>query len=213
MMGHFRFNKELSHKAAGTISQLESAFSHVFENMVFFREELDRHSGKAAAALQKKMSDNINFFSKASRSLLYFADSVRCFAKAVEMTDESDKPANVQPESRAERSHTFSTERVKSEIKITADSLHQATAKFETNLSTLEEALHHFDTMLREMMFETEFPWDDVDAIWSEAKSHIHSIITEIKKRVKELSKDAKKIIEELQRVDNLISQQLQRVK
>ncbi|WP_240687875.1 hypothetical protein [Bacillus licheniformis] len=37
------------------------------------------------------MSDNINFFSKASSCLLYFADSVRCFAKAVELTDESDK--------------------------------------------------------------------------------------------------------------------------
>lgn len=52
-MGHFRFNKELSHKAAGTISQLENAFSHVFENMVFFREELDRHSGKLPQRCRK----------------------------------------------------------------------------------------------------------------------------------------------------------------
>ncbi|BCE04581.1 hypothetical protein VJC19_00895 [Bacillus paralicheniformis] len=212
-MGHFRFNKELSHKAAGTISQLENAFSHVFENMVFFREELDRHSGKAAAALQKKMSDNINFFGKASSCLLYFADSVRCFAKAVELTDESDKPANVQPQSRSERNHTFSAERVQSEIKVNGESLHQATGKFESNLSTLDEVLHHFDTMLREMMYETEFPWEKFDDVWSDAKSHIKSIMTELKKRVKELSANAKNIIKELKRVDNVISQQLQRVK
>ncbi|MEC1563368.1 hypothetical protein [Bacillus haynesii] len=212
-MGHLRFNKELPHKASGTINQLESAFSHVFENMVFFREELDRHSGKAAAALQKKMNDHIGFFSKASSCLLFFADSVQCFAKAVEMTDESDQPVNISPEGRSERSYAFSAERVKSEISINARSLSQAAAKFESNLSTLDEVLNHFETMLRQMMFETKFSWSDVDHIWPEAKRQINAIISEVRKRLQELTKEADELIAELTRVDNLISQQLQRVK
>ncbi|XBO86208.1 hypothetical protein AAGG52_23885 [Bacillus licheniformis] len=211
-MGHLRFNKELPHKASGTINQLESAFSHVFENMVFFREELDRHSGKAAAALQKNERSH-RVFQQGEQLSIIFADSVQCFAKAVEMTDESDQPVNISPEGRSERSYAFSAERVKSEISINARSLSQAAAKFESNLSTLDEVLNHFETMLRQMMFETKFPWSDVDHIWPEAKRQINAIISEVRKRLQELAKEADELIAELTRVDNLISQQLQRVK
>ncbi|MDA7025201.1 hypothetical protein PJ311_01100 [Bacillus sp. CLL-7-23] len=210
---NIRFNKDLSEEVRTTISDLEDAFSEVFENMVYFSEELDKHNGKAAKALQKKMSDHISFFSKASCCLLYFADSMQCFAKAVELTDASEELVNVTPVSRSERKHTFSAGRVEDEIKVNSESLNHAIGSFGSNLSSLDRVLHYFDNALRKMMNETEFPWEDVSKVWSDAKSQINSVITEIKNRVQELAVNAENIVKELSRVDNLISKQVANAK
>lgn len=83
-MGTFRFNKQLPADASNLNGQLESLFDIVFEQMIYFREELDRHTGKAASALQEKMDDHIVFFGKAMSSLLYFADNVKGFVMTIE---------------------------------------------------------------------------------------------------------------------------------
>ncbi|MDI5790681.1 hypothetical protein PO124_26410 [Bacillus licheniformis] len=43
--------------------------------------------------------------------------TVYAVCKAVELTDESDKPANVQPQSRSERNHTFRLKEFKVKLK------------------------------------------------------------------------------------------------
>ncbi|HZH61957.1 MAG TPA: hypothetical protein VEY70_20785, partial [Metabacillus sp.] len=88
-MGTIRFNKDLPEKTHLLIIDLEGKFSLLLEHMVTFKQELDRHTGKAAVSLQEKMINNLTFFSKASSSLLYFADTVLNFVKAVEAVDES----------------------------------------------------------------------------------------------------------------------------
>lgn len=207
-MGTIRFNKDLPGKTHLLIIELEGKFSLLLEHMTTFKQELDRHTGKAAISLQDKMVNNLAFFSKASSSLLYFADTVLNFVKAVEAVDESTGgPAGSS--SRAEINYTFSTSRIEDEVKLTPASLKQATDRFEGNMAALDEVLGDFHTLLDHVMFDTEFPWGDVADIWPEAKQEIFSIVGNARNRLEDLLKSARLLTEELQRVDNLISRQL----
>ncbi|SES12526.1 hypothetical protein SAMN04487944_11933 [Gracilibacillus ureilyticus] len=59
--------------------------------------------------------------------------------------------------------------------------------------------------MLDQVIFDTQFPWDQVDEIWPHAKIEIGYIILNARERLRELMDNAHGLIEELLRVDHLI--------
>ncbi|MGG3797567.1 hypothetical protein [Metabacillus fastidiosus] len=212
MMGTIRFNKNLPSQTNSTIGHLEENLSSLFESLVIFEEELSKHTGKAAAALHEKMKDNMEFFSKAGSGLLYFANTVLNFVKAVEAADESTSGSG-EGRSRAEFKYTFSENRVEGEIKLTAKSLENATKNFGNTINALEDLLTKFNELLDNVIFDTEFPWEDVDSVWNDGKNQIKNIIAHTETRLKDLTASSETLVTELERVDNLISAQMQRVK
>ncbi len=207
-MNTITFNKDLPGKTRSMISGLEEKFSTLLQQMTYFKAELDRHHGKAAVRLQEKMVKNLDFFSKFSSRLLYFADTVLNFVNAVAALDSAACATNTLT-SRAEYQYTFSTNRFEEEVKLTPHALKDETEQFEGTLIAVDDLLTEFHTLLNQVIYETTFPWDDVDASWHSAKTQISSIIQMAKHRIEDMSKSAHLLIDELTRVDNLLSHQM----
>lgn len=209
----FQFNKGLPSDISRGISQLENSFHIAFQQMVYFRKELDRHTGKAAFALRTKMDDDISFLSKSANSMLYFADVINSFVKSLKLVDEGIMACSVPLKTRAEQQYAFSPGRQESEIKLNAASLKDATKTFQTNLTNFQEILTHFNNLLEKMLGNTRFPWEDVSEVWHEAKQIIGVIMQEAIMRVNNLLNSAEEFFVELERLDNLIAFTIQHEK
>lgn len=212
-MGIFQFNKELRDHISHVTVRLESLFQTVFGQMVYFRKELDRHTGTAAQALQQKMDDQIHYFSEASFGLMLFVDTVKSFIAGINTTDEGINGCAPPIATRAERQYTYSAGRVEAEIKLDPTALEQATSTFHSNLAGFEEILTVFHSLLNHIIASTDFPWGDVTEVWPEAQNKIQFVINEFKERVTQLIGDSENLVKELKRVDHLLSNQMQRVK
>ena len=208
-MGTFKFNKDLPDMVSGSIQKLENTILAVYKPMVFFREELEKHSGEAVAALQTKLSKHIEFFNKGSSSLLYFADTIMNFVSMILGTDESGEVETIPQNTRAVQQYEFSYESMSDEIKLNAYTLKTAKKDFSTNLDSLSELLNEFEKILNDVIFHTHFPWGDVTEVWEEGKIQVNFLLTTFLKSVEELDSDADGIIKELERVDNLIAHNL----
>ena len=205
-MGVFKFNKDLPDMVSGSVQKLEDTILTVYKPIVFFREELENHSGEAVSALKTKLNNHIEFFNKASVGLLYFADTVMNFVSMILSTDESGSVGTVPQNNRAVQQYEFSRENMRNEIKLNAYTLKTAKREFSSNLDSLSELLKDFEKLLNDVLFHTEFPWGDVADVWEEGKVQITFLLSTFLKSVEELSADADGIIKELERVDNLIA-------
>lgn len=213
MMGTFQFNKSLPSDTSRGINQLEDSFHIVFEQMIYFRKELDRHTGKAAIALRTKMDDHITFFSESTSSILYFAEVTNSFVKSLKLVDEGIMACSVPPKTRAEQQYTFSQGRVEEEIRLNPASLKQATKTFQSNLTDFEDILTQFNTLLEKLLAHTRFPWDDVSGVWYDAKQIMGVIMQEAILRVNNILDNAEEFTGELERLDNLIASTMQQEK
>lgn len=208
-MEAFQFDKGMPSDIFSATAKMDSLFDVVFEQMVYFGQELDRHTGKAANQMKKNMEEDIDFFSKASFSLMTFMEMVKRFITSVDIVDEG---ADLDPPSggtRAEREYWYSAAKAEEEIKVDPMPLDEATASYESNLQDFDEMLTGFSKALDNIMDHTDFPWGAVNDIWPEAKDKIASVINEFEHRVEKMIKDSEDLVKELERVDNLISQQM----
>ncbi|MDY0404680.1 hypothetical protein P5G51_004035 [Virgibacillus sp. 179-BFC.A HS] len=208
-MGIIRFSKDLPPEISDNTVKLDNLFHDVFQNMVLFRDELSKHTGKAAHALKQNLDEQIDFFSQATCILMTFADCVKSFVVAVEATDEDSCSPATPMGTRSERQYQYSEAQAEEEIKLHPDPLEDATENFETRLADFESILIEFQALLDNVMANTEFPWGAVAEVWPEAKERIQYIVTEFRERVRGLINDTHNLIKELQRVDNLISTQI----
>lgn len=209
-MGIFKFNKHLPNDVTTKMVIMEENIDVVFEQMIYFRRELDNHTGKAANALRNMMDDHIEFFSKASVAMLNFADVLQAFVTEMMLVDEGVLACAPPLHGRLEYQYSYSADRIEEEIYLNPAGLEQATDSFQSNLESLREILASFNTMIDEIVRETHFPWDEVSSIWDESKKEVNAILADAEHRVNELIKSSDNLVEELTRVDHLISQQIQ---
>ncbi len=205
-MGRFEFNKDLPEMVSANIRNMENTMISLYKPMVFFREELDSHTGKAIQALKTKMTEYIVFFGKVSSSLLLFGDTIMGFVSMVSSTDDSYCLQTMPQNTRTEHQMVFSDVSTAEEIKLSSYSLKTAAKDFSTNIDALGQLLGEFNTLLNNVIFDTHFPWDDLASIWAEGKQQISFLVEALQGRVAELESDAEIIIKELERVDNVIS-------
>lgn len=208
-MGTFQFDKGLPGEISSITAKMDDVFDVVFEQMVYFRQELELHSGKAANKMQKNMEEDIDFFSKASFSLMTFVETTKRFVTAVDEVDEGNDGSSASFATRAERQYEYSPAKAMNEIVMDPLPLEEATDGYASNLEDLDEMLTEFSEVLDNIIDNTKFPWAAVDEIWPDAKEQITFVINEFQDRVQKMMKESWTLIEELERVDSMISAQM----
>lgn len=209
-MGTFKFHKSLPDDTTTQARKMEESMDTVFEQLVYFREELEQHTGKAAISLRDELDEHIEFFSKASVGILNFADVIQAFVTEIALSDEGVLACAPPLQGRLEYQYSFSSSRIEQDIYLHPGALEQATESFESNLESLREILSSFNILIENIISKTHFPWDDVSDIWDASQEEISSVLQEAENRVTNLKKSSEGLIKELTRVDNLISHQMQ---
>src|SRR5699024_6014957 len=151
-MGVFKFNKHLPNDVRTKTLTMEEKIDQVFEQMIYFRRELDKHTGKAAISLRDMMDDHIDFFSKASVAMLNFADVLQAFVTEIMLVDEGVLACAPPLHGRLAYQYSYSADRVEEEIYLNPAGLEQATETFQSNLESLREILSSFNTMIDEII-------------------------------------------------------------
>lgn len=206
-MSQFKFNKRIPEHITKSIGQLEELFHHLIRQIIYFQEKLDRQSGKAASALKRNLNHHLQLMSKSAPILLNFADVMKSFMLMVESTDQGGSTF-IMSTGRAEWQYSLSSERIEKEIKLDSKTMKGAALSFQNNVANIDELFAEFNTMLNEVISETQLPWDDFTSVWSEAHDRVKSITEETKKHIEKLTKETERFVQELNRLDHMAAQQ-----
>lgn len=205
-VSYLKFNKDLPASVGKEIGKLEEIFHQVFKQISYFQNNLELQRGKASSALRRNLNAHLELMGKSAPVLLNFADVIKSFMAMIESVDEGGS-SPILPTGRMEWQYSLSSERIEEEVQLEATSLKEASLSFETNLLNMDELFSSFNTMINEVISETNLPWDDFTSVWREAQSKVESIMEETKKHIEKLLKEVKAFVEEISRVDHMTSQ------
>src|SRR5699024_1623591 len=177
-MEQLQFNKFLSEETIKTIGELEEHFHQVFRHIVYFQDNLNNQSGKAATALKRNLNRHLDLMGKSSVTLLNFADVMYHLMRAIRETDEGNANLSI-PTGRQAMTDSLSPERIEEEISFDSNNLNSYAINFQNNITNINELFSSFDHMLMNVISNSTIPWDDYDSVWNEAKNQIE-LITEV---------------------------------
>nr|WP_289037209.1 hypothetical protein [uncultured Allobacillus sp.] len=205
-MTQFELMKELPENINHTIGQLEEQVHQVFKHIAYFQERLNAQHGMAATSIKGNLNAHITLMGKSAPILLHFMDVMKYLVSALVSTDEG-APSIQTPISRAEWNYSLSSERIKDEVKLDAESLKEAAISLQNNMTLTDSIFHQFNRVIESMMADTRLPWGDFNSNWHEAKSRMRAITEETNHHIASLVEESNLLVQELERVDHMAAQ------